>query len=130
MPDAETCDLQLDGNGLKLDIRMGGNRSSAALESVKVVLFDLAVLSLSLEGSTFLPALLVHDSPREADLDPAVYANYFRFPAELERFGPSPLFQYIISTTTAAPDDIVKGEWLRLTLHGAPASERLLGMDL
>lgn len=130
MPEAETCDLQLDGNGLRLDIRMGGSRSSAALESLKVVLFDLAVLSLSIEGLTLLPAFLVHDSPREADLDPAIYANYFNFPAALEQFGPSPLFQYIITTTSPPPQGILDSDRLAFKVHGAPAADRLLRMDL
>src|SRR6185437_14075120 len=35
---------KLDGNGLKLNVELGGHRSTVAIESLKVVAFDLAVL--------------------------------------------------------------------------------------
>jgi hypothetical protein len=47
---------------------MGGDRSTAAIDSLKVLGFDLSALCLSIEGATRVPAFLVHDSPREADL--------------------------------------------------------------
>lgn len=120
----------LDGNGLHLHVEMGGDRTTAAIESLKVIVFDLAALTLSVEGWTEFPGFLVHDSPREADLDISIYHRLFALVQALERFGTLPLFQYIVTTTTAPPEDIVRGDWLRLTLHGAPASERLFGMDL
>ena len=120
----------LDGHGLHLNVEMGGNRSTAAIESLKVIVFDVAVLTLAIEGLTSFPALLVHDSPREADLDLLIYHRLFGLIRALERHGPGPLFQYIITTTTAPPKEIAEGEPLRLTLRGAPASERLLAVDL
>jgi hypothetical protein len=120
----------LDGNGLQLHIEMGGDRTTAAIESLKVVIFDLAVLTLSIEGRTRFPGFLVHDSPREADLDLAVYHRLFDLTRDLEQVGSAPLFQYIVTTTTTPPTAIADGKWRRLTLHGAPAVERLLGMDL
>ncbi|CAN7727098.1 hypothetical protein LJR161_006148 [Variovorax paradoxus] len=53
----------LDGNGLKLVVQWGGERSTAAIESLKVIALDLAVMSMSMEGATRLPAFLLHDSP-------------------------------------------------------------------
>jgi hypothetical protein len=123
-------EAKLDGNGLSLTVKLGGERSTAAIESLKVVAFDLAVLALTLEGHTSLPGFLVHDSPREADLGQSIYDRLFAFAKTLEGFGPCPLFQYIITTTTEPPGEFRSEPWLRLTLHGAPAEKRLLGIDL
>lgn len=122
--------ITLDGNGLHLAIEMGGERSTAAIDSLKVLAFDLAALCMSIEGSTHVPAFLVHDSPREADLGLSVYHRLFRLARSLEEVGGQPLFQYIVTTTTRPPDELVASPWLRLTLEGAPADRRLLKRDL
>jgi hypothetical protein len=121
---------KLDRNGLRLDVELGGYRSTVAIDSLKVVAFDLAILAMSLERSLFFPGLLIHDSPREADLSETVYRHLFEFPAKLEECGPVPLFQYILTTTTAPPDCFQREPWLRLVVKGAPAAERLLKVDL
>jgi soluble cytochrome b562 len=121
---------KLDGNGLRLDVELGGYRSTVAIDSLKVVAFDLAILAMSLEHSLFFPGLLIHDSPREADLSETVYSRLFEFSAKLEACGSAPLFQYILTTTTAPPDRFQHEPWLRLKVKGAPAAERLLKVDL
>jgi regulator of replication initiation timing len=121
---------KLDGNGLRLDVELGGYRSTVAIDSLKVVAFDLAVLAMSLERPLSFPGMLIHDSPREADLSEMVYRHLFEFLAKLERFGPAPLFQYILTTTTAPPELFQHEPWLRLVVKGAPAEERLLKVDL
>jgi predicted nucleic acid-binding Zn-ribbon protein len=123
-------EAKLDGNGLSLTAKLDGERSTAAIDSLKVVAFDLAALALTIEGRTSLPAFLVHDSPREADLGRSIYDRLFEFAKKLEGFGPSPLFQYIITTTTEPPGEFHADPWLRLEVHGAPAAERLLKVDL
>jgi hypothetical protein len=121
--------VQLDGQGLKLIVQFGGERSTPAIESLKVIAFDLAVLCMSIEGGTHLPAFLVHDSPREADLGLSVYHRLFSMVAALEREGQS-AFQYVVTTTTQPPAAFQVEPWLRETLHGAPATDRLLRCDL
>jgi hypothetical protein len=130
VPGDITGSAKLDGNGLKLDVELGGHRSTVAIDSLKVVAFDLATLSMSLERPLFFPGILVHDSPREADLSEMVYRRLFEFSAQLEQCSPTPLFQYILTTTTAPPEDFQREPWLRLELRGAPAEERLLKVDL
>ncbi len=120
----------LDGNGLQLTVEMGGERSTTAIESLKVIAFDLAVICMSIEGYTHIPAFLVHDSPREADLGLSVYHELFHFAHKLEQIGDQPLFQYIITTTTRPPSELSQQPWLREMLRGAPAEERLLRRDL
>ena len=109
---------------------MGGDRSTTAIESLKIIAFDLAVICMSIEGKTHIPAFLVHDSPREADLGLSIYHELFHFARNLEQIGDRPLFQYIITTTTRPPDELSQQPWLCETLQGAPAAERLLRRDL
>jgi len=124
-------EVKLDGKGLSLNVKyQNSDRSTAAIDSLKVVAFDLAVLAMSMEGRTHTPGFLLHDSPREADLGLSLYHRLFEFARDLERSGPGPLFQYIVTTTTEPPKDFVNDEWLRLTIRGAPAAQRLLLVDL
>jgi len=122
--------VTLDGNGLKLSVELGGERSTAAIDSLKVIAFDLAVMCMSIEGSTRLPAFLIHDSPREADLGLSVYHRLFHLVRNLEQGEGQPLFQYIVTTTTRPPDELSDKPWLRDKLGGSPAEERLLRRDL
>jgi hypothetical protein len=85
---------------------------------------------MTMEGSTRLPGFLVHDSPREADLGRSIYDRLFALGRKLEGFGQAPLFQYILTTTTEPPGEFRADPWLRLTVRGAPADERLLKIDL
>jgi len=121
---------RLTGKGLELKVQMGGNRSTSAIDSLKVVAFDLAALCLSMEGKTQVPAFLIHDSPREADLGLSLYERLFHFVHDLEGVTETPAFQYIITTTTRPPESLAKKPWLTTTLSGSPASERLLKRDL
>ncbi|MCG8014612.1 MAG: chromosome segregation protein SMC [Candidatus Thiodiazotropha sp. 'RUGA'] len=122
--------IALTGNGLNLTVKMGGNRSTSAIDSLKVIAFDLGSLCLSIEGKTRVPTFLVHDSPREADLGLPLYDQVFYLARRLEEVGGQPLFQYVVTTTTRPPPELAKPPWLRLTLRGTPASERLLKCDL
>ncbi|MBZ0238279.1 MAG: chromosome segregation protein SMC [Deltaproteobacteria bacterium] len=122
--------IRHDGNGLHLVVDLGGERSTPAIDTVKVLAFDLAALCRGIEGDTHVPALLIHDSPREGDLGMSHYEQLFRLSRDLESLGATPLFQYIVTTTTRPPTDLAVEPWLRLELHGAPAEKRLLRRDL
>lgn len=118
--------VRLDGNGLQVKASADGT----AMTSFAVVLFDLAALTLAIEGKTQQPDFLLHDSPREADLGPSIYAEIFHFVHALEQVGTAPLFQYIITTTTEPPEKYRGSPWLRLQLQGAPEDERLFRVNL
>jgi len=120
----------LTGRGLDIKIDAGGDRKTSAIESLKVLAFDLACLCLSIEGFTHVPAFFVHDSPREADLGLSIYNELFQFVRDLEAMMEVPLFQYIVTTTTQPPKDLQTEPWLRLRLLGSPGSARLLKRDL
>ena len=118
--------IALTGQGLRADVQVGGT----AMESLKAVAFDIAALMMSLEGRTRLPALLVHDSPREADLGISHYHRLFRFLAKVEMLAEPPPFQYIVTTTTNPPEEMIGSEAVVLRLQGTEPSERLFRRDL
>jgi predicted nucleic acid-binding Zn-ribbon protein len=122
--------VTLSGDRLLLAVDVDGDRRTAAIESLKVLAFDIACLCLSIEGATRIPAFLVHDSPREADLGLSIYDELFRLMRELEEMTGTAAFQYIVTTTTRPPNDLCYDPWLRLTLKGSPGSERLMARNL
>lgn len=83
-----------------------GERDGAAMETVKVLAFDLAALALGIDGYGHFPAFLIHDGPREADMDSLIYERLFLYARELEEKpggGREPAFQYIVTTTAPPP---------------------------
>ena len=119
----------LDGNGLKLSVELGGERSTAAIDSLKVIAFDLAAMCMSIEGQAHQPAFLIHDSPREADLGLSIFHRLFNVARKMEDIGVRPVFQYIVTTTTKPPSELSRAPWLAGTFGGA-TTERLLKRDL
>lgn len=123
--------VDTSGRGLDLIVEHRGERESAALDTLKLVAFDLAAITESIQGRGYFPRLLVHDGPREADMAPDIYERIFLYALRLEEcFKGEPSFQYIMTTTTQPPEHFLREPWLRLRLAGAPAEERLLRVDL
>lgn len=121
---------------LSLDLRSGlvPNPDRSAGEAFgsasQLVGFDLTCLLAAINGHASHPRLLIHDSPREADMHEFIYRNLFRYVLSLEARFPErePSFQYII-TTTSPPPDLVKPEHIRETLHDETAEGRLLRFE-
>jgi hypothetical protein len=124
----------LTERGLTLSVKRKGELSGAALETIKVIAFDVAAMVLSMEGVGFHPRFLIHDGPREADMSRVIYERFFLYCRKLEECfvpGAAANFQYIITTTTAPPKGMREGsDWLRLRLNTAVTEERLLKEDL
>ena len=121
--------VSLDGSGIKLSVELGGERSTAAIDSLNVIAFDLAAMCMSIEGKAHQPAFLIHDSPREADLGLSIFHRIFQFVRTLDHVEKRPLFQYIVTTTTNPPVELQTNPWITVTLGGA-SHERLLRRDL
>lgn len=119
---------------LQLDLSDRGPLTSAAIETIKVLALDLAAVWYAAEGKGFHPGFLIHDGPREADMDAWIYRRFFTFVTNLEAAyatSHEPAFQYIITTTEPPPEDMQKGRWLlEPTLSAQKADERLLKTDL
>ena len=113
--------------------RHGHDAEISAAKSSKAVLgFDLACLAASLCGIGHHPRILMHDSPREADMEEAMYHRLFRIVRTFELlFGDNePSFQYIASTTTPPPRELAdpNAPFVRLTLDARDDKQRLLGI--
>jgi hypothetical protein len=129
--DEVTARGEASGRNLSLVVDHQGERESAALETVKLLAFDLAAMTDSIQGRGHFPRFLVHDGPREADMAVGVYERLFLYARRLEDcFDHEPGFQYIITSTTQPPEQFLQEPWLRLKLAGVPAEERLLRMNL
>ena len=123
--------VEASGRSLKLVADENGERESAAIESIKLLGFDLAALTESVEGRGHHPRFVVHDGPRAADMSEDIYGRLFVYSRRLEEcFDGEPSFQYIVTTTTPPPVEVQGERWVRLELRGAPGSQRLLGADL
>ena len=60
-------------------------------------------------------AFLIHDGPREGDMARVIYGRFFRYAVELERLQIAGRceFQYLITTTTPPPKDMLQGSrWM------------------
>lgn len=129
--DEVTGRVDTSGRSLALLVEEHGERDSAAVATIKLLAFDLAALTSSAEGHGAFPRFLIHDGPREADMAEDIYERLFLFARELEKcFSGEPSFQYVLTTTTRPPGEFQAEPWLRLTLAGVPAEERLLRCDL
>lgn len=129
--DEVTASVTAAGRSLALSIEHNGERESAAIATVKLLAFDLAALTESVQGRGFFPRFLLHDGPREADLSLDIYERLFLFGQHLENcFSGEPSFQYIITTTTKPPQALLGAPWHVLTLAGVPSDQRLLRCDL
>lgn len=122
-------EITLDGNGLHPTIQWRGRRRSVALNSLRLVLFDIAAMLCAVEGAASAPAFLVHDSPREGDLDPWTYARLFETVFDLGRDEESAPFQYIVTTTTEPPEGEIRKR-VRAELSAESDATRFFKVDL
>jgi len=90
--------------------------------------FDFACLIGYITGLGHLPGLLLHDSPREADMEDALYHRMFALAARLGTVfaGAEPSFQYIVATTTPPPDELDRDPYVRLRLDARQEDGLLL----
>ena len=102
--------IQVDGNGLQPapDKKLGP--AGAAMSVLTTVLaFDIACVAASAYGVGQHPRFLMHDSPREGEMQPPLFRRLFEIVIELEeQFEPPEYasFQYIITTASELPREI------------------------
>ena len=130
VPDGAEGRILLNEGGIQPVVGLHGDLTTAAVDSLKVVAFDLAALLLTMEGKTELPGFWLHDSPREADLGLMIYHRLFELAVWLEARTDTPQFQYIVTTTTAPPVKLRGEPWRVLELSSAPSDRRLFRCDL
>lgn len=120
--------IEIDMRGLRLELDGQESTPGEALASEATLSLDLACLSAGICGLGHFPRFVIHDSPREADLESHIYARLFEFIVELERSfdDQQPSFQYIITTTTPPPPELATAPFLRLMLDARELNSMLL----
>lgn len=124
--------IKVDGNGLHPVPDRKLAPAGAALSVMTTVLaFDVSCLAANVYGLGSHPRFLMHDSPREGDMEGPLFRRLFEIVHELEtQFGdPETIsFQYIVSTTSEPPSTLAdeSGPYVRLTLDATDDKGRLL----
>ncbi len=120
--------IQVDGNGLQpRPDRKLAPRGRAMSAMATVVAFDLAAIMLSLSGRGNHPRFLLHDSPREGEMEMPLFSKVFEVACHVESyFNGSPGFQYIIATANAPSDySVQSAKHECLVLNGRTDDGRL-----
>ena len=118
-------------DGFAPQIRQGSAITGAAVESLSFVLMDIVSMLAPSRDIGHHPGFLVHDSPREADLDLGPYHSLFtELAAIAEETGgkKNAPFQYIVTTTTEPPKEL--SNLVRLSLAAHPEKMMLFGQRL
>ena len=124
--------ITFDTNGqLVLDAENRSSLSSAAIEALKTISFDLASVFRSIVGGGHHPRFLIHDSPKVADMSPVPYAELFELALRVEnQANGHPNFQYIITTTEPPPEYFKTSGHIILPLDASTKEGRLFMEDL
>lgn len=113
-------------NEFLFNILEDGELSGAVVDTLAIILGDVTATLCSSQGMAVHPGFLLHDSPREADLASSLYRKVFNLIIDIVTFfGGYEVcpFQYIMTTTTAAPRHAAP--FIKLELAHEP-EERLL----
>ena len=96
--------VEVEEEGISFRIMRGESLSGEAYETLAVLLADIALLFESNAGHVHHPGILLHDSPREADLNLRIYRRLLDMAdaqmREAGQHGDIP-YQYIVTTTTS-----------------------------
>lgn len=115
----------LPGNEVRpFEVARGGE----AYQVLEVLLGDIVcLLDSAVSEASYHPGFLVHDCPREADMSARLYRDFFLAITEsadmLGKDGVVP-FQFIVTTTSAPPDEL--GGAPHVVLELAPGSDESL----
>lgn len=122
-------EVRFTNRELEFRIIRGQAMTGEALETLAILLADISCLFYnSIEGTAHLPGFLLHDSPREADLGKRLYYSFIRFVAAIQEHFGSPdncPFQYVLTTTTAPPEELRSADHVKLPLNAAKTQELL-----
>lgn len=124
--------IAFSGGDIELDCSYDNSSlSSAALNAVKNICFDLTALTASIGGIGTHPRFLIHDGLRVSDLAATIFKQYFLYAHQLEKMAESESsFQYLITTTEPPPEELQKLPWLVCQLDATSPETRLLRCNL
>jgi hypothetical protein len=131
LSDTYSGTLRMSKSELQFQIEEATGLTGEAVETLALVLADVAAMMCSCQGIGHHPRFLLHDSPREADLDRHIYNRYLQAMMTLstEHGGAEAApFQYIITTTSRPPENLQQAICLQLEAH--PQTNMLFGCAL
>lgn len=104
---------ELKGKSVDAELKFTRDETSArigsgggAYNALSALVFDYTALLARLHGIGHHPSFLLHDSPRESDMEPSLYRPLFHLLKRLADASPTS-FQYIITTTEAPPESLI-----------------------
>ena len=106
-----------------------GELSSAAIDTLKTIAFDITALRSGINGTSHHPGFIIFDSPREADMHPTPYQRIFHHIKSLEIGELDSPFQVIITTTEPPPVIFQTGKELVLQLDASTKDGRVYRTD-
>ena len=116
--------VEIEEDEIIFRIKREKSLSGEAYETLAVLLADIALLAEGASTSIHHPGFLLHDSPREADLNLRIYERMLEASASLMRpnsSGEVP-YQYIVTTTTLPPKNLQDESFTKLKLSGGSGS--------
>jgi hypothetical protein len=123
--------VEVAEDGIDFRIVRGESLSGEAYETLAIILADVALLLEGNAAHSRHPGLLIHDSPREADLYLGIYQRLLDL-ADAEMRGAAQdadiPFQYIVTTTTPPSKRLQNKSITKLKLSSGPGS--LFGRQL
>lgn len=100
----KAVDAELKFTRDEIGARIGSG--GGAYNALSALVFDYTALLAKLHNIGNHPGFLLHDSPRESDMEPSLYRPLFHLLKRLAETAPAS-FQYIITTTEAPPEKLV-----------------------
>ena len=121
-------DVSIDRAGeMDFSIGEGIGLSGEAVDTLALVLADITAMRWAVEHTGYHPRFLIHDSPREADLDRGIYNSYLIAMRALatECVEEEAPFQYIVTTTSRPPKRLIDDGTVVLPLQSYPPENLL-----
>jgi hypothetical protein len=121
------ADAELKFTRDEINARIGSG--GGAYNALSSLAFDFSALIAHLNGIGHHPGFLIHDSPRESDMELSLYRPLFLL-AKLLEDQAAVAFQYIITTTEPPPSGMTSPPQLCLTLDAITPDGKLFKEDL
>jgi uncharacterized protein YydD (DUF2326 family) len=121
----------VEDDGMSFRINRERSLAGEAYETLAILLADVSILVESSVDSVCHPGLLIHDSPREADLFVRLYERMLDVAFSLMRDeeGNMP-FQYIVTTTTRPSQQLQTPDVTKVTLSSGSGSLFSMQLDV
>ncbi len=127
--DEITASCRFTREEIDLKANYHGELSSAAIDTLKTIAFDVAALRSGILETSHHPGFIIFDSPREADMHPTPYQRIFHHLKSLEHSNSKAPFQVILTTTEPPPTAFQYSEELILQLDASTKGGRVYRTD-